>query len=1082
MRNRKVLLFLLVWLSVGATGLLAQTFRGGISGSVVDQSGGVVAQVEIVATNDSTGVAFKTISSSAGDFWFQDLPLGSYTVKLFVPGFEKLQINNISVSAGKLYNLPIKLAIARGVTTVEVSASAISLDTTSAAQDSVIASHTVQDMPVNGRDFTQMIALSPGFTGYNNYSGSVNGTRENQINWQIEGADNNDAWQNYVAVNQSGVNGIPGVVMPLDAIEEFSSQTLGGSEIGRNPGGTVNLVIKSGSNQLHGSAYYYNRNEALAAQSPFAPPDTPKNKLRNQHYGFSLGGPIVKEKTFFFATYEEQKFVIGNQARATEPSGAYQAEALNLLQTYGVPLNSVSENLLSGLWPADVLTGPASPNNYFNPNSSTGYSHNGLVKLDHNFNDKNRLSFRVFLGQGAQVAPEGSDISNYYQAVPTHAQNYSLIFNTILSPTLTNQVTAGVNYFRQTFADADLNFDPVALGLNTGSTLPGAPNINIDGFDAIGLTEFSGRTDVTGNLMDTVSYVVGRHQLRFGGEFRKGQVDVDYNFGRRGAFEFTGANGPWGPLLGNPNVDSNVLSLSDFLAGYVDNSSIVQGDPERLVYVNSFALFAQDAWQVTRQLNLNYGLRYDYVDPLHDDKKDLALFDPSGNGQNGLAVAGSEISSIYPPDRRNLSPRVGFAYQPRKAGNLVVRGSYGIFFDTFPMGIFLDNSTRNHGPLGVSGNPAGSNPVYTVEENLYTLELNQPIFPTGNVPISGSNVINLFSVNQNLRTPYTEMYSLNIEQSFGANWIFQVGYVGSQGRKLPVIVDVNQAALGSGFNSTIVTGPNGYPFSYQQGSRPYFLQFPNFGVIDEVRSAGTSNYNGLQASVRSKDWHGLSSQFAYAWSHNLDEFSVGRQLALPQDSTNLRGDYGNSSYDQRHHFTGIATYDVPGSHYGPKWLSHGWQLNTVLAFHTGPPFTVRAVGDPSGTGERSTRANQVGDPYAGVSHELVDYSYVQWVNPAAFSQPANGTFGTMRRNQVYGPGFGDMDLSIFKNIPIKERLRAQFRIEMFNLFNRVNLAPPSTTIGPGFGQSSDTIGDYNGAPGIGAGEPFNVQFALKILF
>jgi hypothetical protein len=354
---------------------VAQTFRGGINGSVTDSTGAVLPQAVVTATNEATTLAYKTTSSGAGVFSFQDLPPGSYLIEITARGLQKTQFKSVVVLAGKIHTLDGKLNVAKQFSTEEVSAAAVSLDTTTVSDDTLLSTQTVQDIPLNGRDFTQLVDQSAAFSGYMAV-GSVNGTRSTGINWQIEGADNNDPWGNMVSVNQVGVGGIAGVVLPLDAVDEFSLQSLGPAETGRNPGGTLNLAIKSGTNQFHGTAYYYNRNEFFAAQSPFVPPSLHKNALRNQHYGFSLGGPIRKDKTFFFLNLEEQKYLIGNQSRSTEPSQAYQAEAEALLQQYNVPVNPVSVNLLNGLWPASALTGLAASANYFNPNSTNGYSHN----------------------------------------------------------------------------------------------------------------------------------------------------------------------------------------------------------------------------------------------------------------------------------------------------------------------------------------------------------------------------------------------------------------------------------------------------------------------------------------------------------------------------------------------------------------------------------------------------------------------------------------------------------------------------------------------------------------------------------
>jgi len=256
----------------------AQTFRGGITGIVTDQTGAIVPEAAVKATNEATGLVYSTTASNAGEFAFADLPLGSYVVVVSRSGFSTLTINGVRVSAGSMYNLPVKLEVAQVASTVEVSAAALALESTETTLNTTISTQTVEALPINGRDFVQMVGLSGSFSGYAaGANGSVDGARANQMNWQIEGTDNNDQWWNIMAVNQGGIQSIPGVLLPLDSVEEFSMQTQGGPESGRNPGGTINLIIKSGTNQLHGSAYYYNRNEALAAQSPFAPPDSPKH-------------------------------------------------------------------------------------------------------------------------------------------------------------------------------------------------------------------------------------------------------------------------------------------------------------------------------------------------------------------------------------------------------------------------------------------------------------------------------------------------------------------------------------------------------------------------------------------------------------------------------------------------------------------------------------------------------------------------------------------------------------------------------------------------------------------------------------
>jgi Carboxypeptidase regulatory-like domain/TonB dependent receptor-like, beta-barrel len=1044
----------------------AQTFRGAINGAVTDPSGAVVPAARVKATNKATSIDYATETTSDGQFAFQDLPVGAYKVTVTAAGFPALEVDNLSVTQGAIYTLAAQLKISQQSTTVEVSAAALALDTTTSTQTTLVAGADLQELPLNGRDFTQLISVTPGFGGYSAGGfGSLNGTRANQVNWQIDGVDNNDLWHNIPAVNQGGVLGIAGIVLPIDSIDQFTVQTQAAPESGRNPGGTVDLALRSGGNAFHGSAYYYVRNEAFAAASPFS---ETKKENRNHQFGFSFGGPFIKDRLFFFTTFEKQKFTIGLPGLATEPSAAYQAQALAEMAKFGVPENPVSANLIDNLWPGYAMNGAATPNNYSSPDPEYGYSYNGLAKLDFKINDKNTFSFHYFIGQGNQVAPVGSAVKDYYEVAPLHVSNYAAAWNSTFSPRLSNQLLSGVNYFRQIFSDFNANFDLSSYGLNLydGFNLPGAPNIAITGFDAIGLTPPEGREDITGHLTDVLSYTVGKHQFRFGGEFRRAQLEEFYHRHALGTFVFDGSQGPW---AGDPGVDSNVLALADFLAGDVSRSSIAVGDPTRLVLVKTFALFAQDSWQVNPRLNLNYGLRWDYEGPVGNDKKDLSVFVPS---KGGLVFEGDRIDSVYPKYYKNLSPRVGFAYKLGQRSDFVIRGGFGIYFDTPNLNVFLDNRPSNGAPNGLEGNPAGPTPVQTIPANGYTISSGVPVFNPSTTDCATGNgcgqIYNIFSVSQNFRTPYNYNYNLNIEKSLGRSLLWQIGYVGSAGHRLMTTSDINQAAAGIYATAADL-----------QAARPYFAQFPDFGVINEIATNGNSNYNSLQTVLKIREWHRFTSQFTYTWAHGLDDMTQYRGT-LPQDSMNLKADYGSMDYDTRHNFTAVLNYELPNA---SRWRSllSGWALSSLISLHTGQPFSVFSSTDTSGTEEGAQRADLIGDPFAVVSHAF-NKSGVTWINPAAFADPAPGSWGTGGRNAFYGPGYASVDFSVLKNTKITERINTQFRIEMFNLFNRVNLAPPSTTNGSGLGITADTIGDWNGAPGIGPGEAFNMQLGLKIIF
>jgi hypothetical protein len=1101
-------LFLAVLLILGL-GVVAnaQTFRGAINGTVTDPSGAAVPNATVKATEVATGIDHATTTTSDGEFAFQDIPLGFYKVTVTAQGFPTYTVDKVEVVAGTIRTIPIKLTLQQTTTTVEVSAAALSLDTTTQTENTTLTSDVVQDLPLNGRDFTQLVAVAPGYGGYSvGGFGSLNGTRPNQMNWQIDGVDNNDFWHNIPAVNQGGVSGIAGVVLPVDSIDEFSAQTQSGAEAGRNAGGTVNLVIKSGGNSLHGSAYYYNRNEFYGAASPFfqksatvpkAPP------LRNENWGFSVGGPIIKNKTFFFLSFEKQDYIIGLSGVATEPSDAWVAKANAVLLAHGIAESAASKTAIgpNGFWPRNLIGGlPATTGNFFSPIASTGYSYNGVIKVDHNFNDKHHIYARWFGGQGSQTAPLGgspalgtasSNLKDYFEVAPIHVYNYSVVLNSVLSPRLSNQVLTGVNYFNQVFHDFNNSFDTKAMGIflspdatNNGKPILGAPNIVISppagssgaGFEQIGLTPPEGRNDVTWHLTDIVSYTFGKHQMRFGGEIRQGRVNEFYHRRGTGKFVFDGTQGPW---ANDATVDPTTKALADFLAGDVSSSAIAVGNPERFVTVNAFDLFAGDTWQFTPKLSVNVGLRYEYFGPLHSSRKDIANFVP---GQ-GLLVQGAGLDSLFEPDRNNVAPRIGFAYQPTAKGDLVVRGGIGVYYDQINMNPFLDFRPPIAAAQGIQGNPIGASPVSTYS----TDRLGQTSYNWDAVQAGGNSIfkgvtactdpnctnaagLNLFAVNRNFRTPYFYNYNLQIEKGLSNFAVLQIGYVGSEGRKLNIVSNINQ-------NSAISK---------------------NFGSILQLNSIGTSNYNSLQATFRLRSWHGLTSQLGYTWAHSLDEISEYR-AAILDNAFNPKLDYGNSDFDTRHLFTASFSYDLPKASWATGWMDrlvNNWQFSSLWNFHTGQP-----------SDEVLSGLNLIGDPYQGISHSFsAANGGEQWWNPAAFAVPTSGAgcpntstgfCGNVSRNKFYAPGYGSVDFSVIKNVPITERVKVQLRAEMFNLFNRVNLASGPGSVGsscgtsvPGatcnssssFGLVSDTIGDFNGAPGIGPGEAFNMQLVAKIIF
>jgi hypothetical protein len=1153
---KRLVLAILVVLSL-AVAVNGQTFRGAINGTVTDPSGGVVPNAQVKATESATGLDHNTVTTSEGQFSFQDIPLGLYKVTVTATGFPAYTVDKVEVVAGQIYTLQVNLKLAQATTTVEVSAASLVLDTTTQTQTMTIPDDVVQNIPLNGRDFTQLISVEPGFGGYNvGGFGSLNGTRPNQINWQIDGVDNNDFWHNIPAVNQGGVSGIAGTVLPIDSVVEFSAQTSSGPEGGRNAGGTVNVVTKSGTNDLHGSLYYYNRNEYFASPSPFftPAPGTKAPRERNENYGFSAGGPIIKNKTFIFASYEKQDFVFGLSGIATEPSAAWVAKAGAVLAANSVPVSLASCNVLAGLtsqlpvgqipagcktagpgfWPTSgsnsILNLPATTLNFFSPSAEFGYSYNGLARLDHQFSDKHHLSLRAFIGQGNQTAPLGgspalgtasSNLVYYFEVAPLHDGNYSGVLNSTLTSRVTNQFLFGASYFNQLFHDNNNSFVTKSLGLflspdatKNGQPINGAPNLRITGFEQTGLTPPEGRSDLTLHFTDIVSYTVGKHQFRYGAEFRRGKLNEFYHRRGTGRFVFDGTQGPWRTSATCTGATANLplCALADFLAGdvaggaldpTVTGSTIAVGNPERFVHVNAFNAYIQDSWQITKKLNFQYGLRYEYFGPMQSDKSgDIANFIPG----KGFVVQGVNGVSLFDPGKNHFAPRIGFAYQPTGRSDLVVRGGLGVFYDQINLNPFLDFRPPIAASQGIQGNAFGSSPVSTYSRSGYQWDNVQAggasIFP-GVKACSDPNCaaatdpkgLSAYSVSPNFRVPYFYNYNLQVEKAFGNAVVWQVGYVGSEGRKLNLVSNINQ---------------NG--------------AFPNFGNILQLNTIGTSNYNALQSVLKLRAWHGLSSQLAYTWSHALDEISEYR-ATIVDDAFKPKRDYGNGDFDTRHLFTIDFTYDVPKAPWATSALTkrvfNDWQVSSVMNWHTGQPYD-----------EVRSYLNVVGNPFATANGVTIDHKFsaagggTLWINPTAFCDPnainpatnlpdpvctavSASPYGNVSRNKWYAPGYGDVDLSFIKNIPITERVKIQLRADFFNLFNRINLssgvgavsafgtASPNGDVcsqnftthrcsanfsSTGFGLVSDTIGDFNGAPAIGPGEARNIQLAVKIIF
>ena len=1035
-------------------GLAGQTFRGSIAGTIVDGSGAAIPEAGVQAVNKATGVSFDTVATASGDFVLPNLPLGLYTVTIQKTGFQTQKIDSVEVAVSKTTNVQVKLGVAQQATLVEVSATAATIETTSSTLASVVGPRMVQDMPMNGRDFRQMLKLNPGVSPA---SSSVNGMRTSGNNYQIDGADNNDAFHNTSAVNQGGVSGIAGTLLPVEAIDQFSVVTNASADFGRNGGSNVNLVIKSGTNAFHGSAYYFNRNEYFSSFSPFQNPATDKKRvMRNDQWGFSFGGPVVKNKLFYFGTFEGQKAIANLSLRTTHPSTAWVNEARAVMARYNVPVSPVATNLLS-FWPSRFNALPATINNFVAGDRNDYDSYNGIGKIDYAITDKHNLSVRYFGGTGAQTAEAGVPYREYFQVAPSRMHNVAVNLTSTISPRLVSQLLLGTNYFLQVFNDADTSFNPIAAGLNTGvpqdGSLGGSPSLRITNFAGASATQPLGRIDTTGHITENLSYTVGRHAFKFGGEYRRANFDIFYDTNKRGSFTWDGTRGPW---AADAAVSAPLRSLADFMAGFLTNNNggtIVRGQLQRDYRQNTFDWWAHDNFQVTKKLNLNYGVRWSYVGPLYDIDSSITSFRP---GQ-GFVNVGKGGQDLWPKDWNNFAPRVGFAYN--WLSKTVIRGSYGFFYDVPPLNFIVANTGMpNGGSAGIHANPAGPDPVFTVTTGAGTnIVSGQPIFPANVTPRN----VGAFGVSPDFRTPYVQNYNLNVQQQLSSNTVLQVGYVGSRGTKLSLLRSINPVV---------------------NGQRLLINQFPTLGAINMLETIANSNYNSLQTQLRMTRYKGFTLTANYTWQKALDNGSNVRN-ALPANSNDLRREYGLANFDIRSIFTGFVTYDVPS--FGSKLprLTKGWQLNSLFTFHSGEPLDLLSGTNRSLTLDNRDRVDVVGDAFSGVAARATPFGAIPYFNPRAFAAAATGTFGNIGRNVLRGPGFGAVDFSIFKETPITERIRTQFRVEIFNILDRANLANPGQNLNAAasFGLITNTRNGAS-APGIGFGEPRNVQLALKILW
>lgn len=1037
----------------------AQSFSGRILGTVTDANAAVIPGASITVTNEGTGAQRRLLTDDAGNYVVAELPVGLYAVKVEFPNFATATRQRVKVDVGGETRVDITLSTQTLEQSVTVTDEAPLVQRDSSTLGELVNNRQVESLPINARDFRRLTTLVPGAAPRSPRgslgSFTVNGQREKANIFLIDGVDNNDSFRNQPSFNQGGVTGAPATLFPVDALGEFSIQTQGAAEYGRNSGAVLNIVVKSGTNDFHGSAYEFHRNDALDARNFFETrPGGIKGPFKNNNFGGVLGGPILRNRTFFFAGYEGQRERVTSPFAVRVPSPADIADARAANAAAGRPENPLSTRLLD-LYPRE--NNPGGSNNLAFSATNRNDSDNFLVKIDHRINDKLNLSGRYIFGDGNQIFPLtsgfGSPLPPYQTVVPTRIQLVGLNLSQLINERLINDTRVSYNRFRQSFSPLDADFDPASLGLVTGAR--SLPAITVSGFVNLGAPTNipRGRVSSAYQFVDNLTWTRGTHTYKMGGEYRRPLVNSFNDIFSRGRINFT-------------NPAGSLASLADFLAGRpsTGGTTIARGATRRDTFSNNTGLFVQDDWKVTPRLTLNLGLRYEYVGVFSDEGNRLANFIP---GVGLLRVGDAGLPKLYRSDKNNFAPRLGVAYDLTGRGRTVVRGGYGIYYDTPSQDYFLLQ--------GFAVGNVGTNPVAGLGTFNVNFTDSVPFGP--GVPIFGSAVVPnppfaVFAVDQNLRTPYIHNYNLNVQQSLTDTTVLQVTYVGSRGTKLFRVRDINQPTPG--------------PSDGRQLRRPFYAQFPQFASINYLETTANSNYNALQTYLRRRFSKGLTLYMAYTWSKSIDDASNGIYsgtpgIAFPQDSYNLRAERALSSFDIRHRFTFNFVYDLAGLPNAlqswPKWLTSGWQLSGIFTSMSGLPITPYLGADISGTSEFNDRPNRVGDPNSGSRR------FDAFFNRAAFEVPAPGTFGNAGRNIMIGPRFNVADFSINKLTKVNERLSVQFRSEFFNIFNHPNFNLPNAQVDSrAFGAISDTPDVAAGNPRLGDGGPRVIQFGVKFIF
>ena len=1104
--NMNMVRNVLAFIALSCIGLSAQQITGNIRGTVTDPSGAVIRGAVVTAQQAETGLSRSTTTDRDGNYVLLELPVGHYRLQVAATGFQEHVQNGITLNVNETASVSPHLAVGSEKQQVVVSADAQLIEPTVTSMGKVVQQQELEDLPLNGRNFAQLGLLQPGVVPLtpgiaeaggslrNGQAYAVNGQRPESNNFLIDGAN-----------NFNGVDG--GFVLrpPVDAISEFRIIThSANAEFGGSLGSTTNVITRSGTNQLHGTLWEFLRNDAFDATNYFAQTQEP---LKQNQFGAAAGGPIKKDKAFIFGFYEGFRNSQGISALTTVPSikergGDFselcpegfshgfcnnpQNQLFNVFANAPYPnnvvpsqqFNPVSQNLLS-FFPLPN----AGTNLFATTQTLTNDTNQFGIKVDDYLDPHDTLNFSYMfyqLSQLSPLSPGGASVPGFPVAENQRAQSFVAQDTHSFSPSL---IAVGRFSFLRNkflFGESQNHEPPSSLGFQYSPSLDvaaGPPFIQVSGYTLVG-NPITGPRDTYENVYDfsgSLSWVRGKHALKFGGGYQYQQINVLQGIATNGFFVFA------------------PFPVTDAFASFLTGQPVVFlqgiGDFSRNIRGNNANGYVQDTYKVAPRFTINAGLRYELPLPSTELRNRVSLFEP---GKQSTVMPDAPVGLLYPGDSgvpagliptdyKAFAPRVGIAWDPSSDGKTLVTAAYGIFYEPY--------YTGQGGPLQA---PISAPPY------LGTPQVSLPNFAdpfNGNPPAPGtfSTPLTNLTLSPTLTLPYTQDWDLNLQQSFANDWLFEVGYVGTKGTRLPRFIEANPAVFvpGTEDGQPISNSGNANQRRLYSGCTladpPSSCQYASTG---EIAGIANSSYNALETSLRKRYGHGLSFLLSYTWSKAIDDVSsfnitgsaakpVAGENDLAQNPFDLAAERGPSLFDARHRFVASYVWALPFWNHPHNWYQSalgGWQLDGIATLMSGTPFTVFDSNDvaaqgsaPEITGFSAQRPNLVGNPNNGprTVNEWLNSGALQRLDPTANA----GQFGNEGRNVNIGPAYANWDFATLKNFKVTESKQLQFRAELFNILNRTNFFLPDCDI------SSPTFNHI-----LEAGTPRQVQFALKFMF